>query len=141
MPSIIEQLTPSRQNSVQRSGFFVSLALAVVVLLLHFPFEGYAVNQWVVIRHGTGECPRTGGIEELKASTNEQIRQRIEEDRLCRDESEEQLRPFNEWRSYSPVIPWFGSVLHTLIALCFVIGLGLIWLWIFRSTNESNEPN
>ena len=140
MPSIIEQLTPSRQNSVQRSGFFVSLALAVVVLLLHFPFEGYAVNQWVVIRHGTGECPRTSR-EELKISTNEQIRKQIEEYRLCTDESQEQLRPFNEWRSYSPVIPWFGSVLHTLIALCFVIGLGLTWLWIFRSTNESKASN
>ena len=140
MPSIIEQLTPSRQNSVQRSGFFVSLALAVVVLLLHFPFEGYVVNQWVVIRHGTGECPRTSR-EELKISTNEQIRKQIEEYRLCTDESQEQLRPFNEWRSYSPVIPWFGSVLHTLIALCFVIGLGLTWLWIFRSTNESKASN
>ena len=90
MHPIIKDLSLSRQNHIQRSGFFVSLALATVVLLLHFPFEGYTAEHLVVTRYGHGHCPHTATKEEIMEFSAEQLSQRMEQTVQCTNQYEEQ---------------------------------------------------
>ena len=121
MSSFIGVLFPSRQNPVQRRGFFSSLAIASLVLLLHFPFEGYDIDHYVTTSYGTGHC---------KSSSYEDLQ-------ICMDRGEIQIKPFNEWKSRAPVIDWFGSLVHAIAALVFALSLGGIWLWVFRTHKEA----
>lgn len=125
MSSPLELLTPSRLNVIQRSGFFASLAAIAVVLLLHFPFEGYTAYRWETNpnRH---LCPSE---EEFKKPVRDA--DYYERLKYCY-EAEEKLRPFSEWRSDKPIIPWFGSTLHTAVTVALLLVLGLFWLWVFR---------
>lgn len=130
MSSVMETLSPSRQNPVQRRGFFSSLAIASLVLLLHFPFDGYDIEHYVTTRYGFGPCPSAEGAMNM---TSEQLDQYMKDLRRCSDDGETQIRPFNEWRSKAPIIDWFGSVTHAATALVFALSLGGIWLWVFRT--------
>ncbi len=130
MSSFIEMLSPSRQNPVQRRGFFSSLAIACFVLLLHSPFDGYDIDNYVTTRYGVGPCPSAGGALNM---TSEQLDQYMKDLRRCSDDGETQIRPFNEWKSKAPIIEWFGSVVHAITALVFALSLGGIWLWVFRT--------
>ena len=74
MSSSREMLTLSPQNPVQRRGFFSSLAIASLVLLLHFSFEGYDIDHYVTTRYGFGPCP-TPGVGAVIKMTSEQLDQ------------------------------------------------------------------
>ncbi len=131
MPSIVELLSPSRQNTIQRSGFFGLLAAIAVVVLLHFPFEGYTVYQ-LETNPNKHLCPSKEELEKFnKTVPDTDLHARLEFLKHCY-EAEEKLRPFSEWRSDKPIIPWFASTLHTAITVALLLGLGLFWLWVFR---------
>ena len=132
MQSLKEMLSPSRQNTVQRRGFFSSLAIASLVLLLHFPFEGYDIDHYVTTRYGFGPCPNPSADDAMKM-TSEQFDQYMKDLRRCSDDGETQIRPLTEWNSKAPIIDWFGSVIHATTALVFALSLGGIWLWVFRT--------
>lgn len=134
MSSIMEMLSPSRQNPVQRRGFFFSLAIASLILLLHFPFEGYDFEHYVTTRYGVGTCPI--GADVAMKMPPEQLDQYMKDLRRCSDDGETQIRPFTEWKSKAPIIDWFGSVVHATTALIFALSLGGIWLWVFRTHNN-----
>lgn len=132
MSSLKHWLLPSRQNAAQRQGYFGTLAIAILVLFLHFPFEGYVTEHYVVTRIGVGPCPNPG-LEEIKQMSREQSRQHWDDMLKCSSAEEEQFLPFTEWRSKSPISSWFSSAVHVIAAFVFVLFLGGIWLWIFRS--------
>ena len=47
---------------------------------------------------------------------------------------------FLDWRSNAPVILWFGSILHVVVALFFVGLLSAAWHYLFRSSQgTANE--
>lgn len=134
MFSIKEILSPSRQNGTQRVGFFSSLAIAALIILFHFPFEGYDIEHRVVTRYASSNC-HIATLDELNKMTEAKLQEEARKQSLCSEESEMHLRPFSEWRSQAPIVEWFGSLAHAIAALCFVLVLGATWLWVFR-TND-----
>jgi hypothetical protein len=108
------------------------------VLLLHFPFEGYTIEHLVVTRYGHGRCPQNTK-EEIMAFSAEQLTHSVQQTIQCSNEYEEQRLLFDKWESKSPIVPWFGSVLHTFIVLFFITCLGVMWLWIFREMREKQS--
>lgn len=134
MSSLKEVIFIYRHNSVQRIGLFVSLALAALVLMLHYPFEGYYFESFVTTYYGQGPCP---GLEDLKKATSETLAQVNEAAVKCNDAGEMQTIPFSDWRSNAPIIEWFGSVAHAISAIVFVLLLGLMWLWLFRTSDDA----
>jgi len=44
------------------------------------------------------------------------------------------FKPFSEWKTISPIIPWLGKVVNLLFAVISVVGLGCFWLFVFRTT-------
>lgn len=136
MSSLKEVLSPSRQNPVQRQGFFGSLAIASLVVLLHFPFEGYEIEHYVTTRYGFGPCAPDVSLEQVMKMTSEETNQRFEANKRCSNDGEFQIRPFAEWKSKAPIIAWFGSVVHAITALVFSLSLGGMWLWVFRSHDD-----
>ena len=129
-------LSPSRQNTAQRLGFFASLATICLILFLHFPFEGYDVDHNVTTRYGTGPCPASekgfGRMTPEKADHDQYIKDEIR----CTSAAETQMLPFSEWRSKAPLVNWFGSVVHALVSVLFGLFVGGMWLWIFRTHDE-----
>lgn len=125
------QFSLEKMNKPQRKGIFIALTFAAIVLFLHFPFDGYTVQHEVITRYGQGECPRLT-IDELNNLNLEQMNRTFEQNRLCSSESELQLRSFQDWTSDSPLVAWFGSVLHTLITLLFAGCLGVAWILVSR---------
>lgn len=136
MMPIKEVLSPARQNSVQRRGFFGALAITFLILLLHFPFEGYDNEDLVTTHRGYGTCPSLGA-DGLRTMTAEQFRQYGEDMKRCSDSMELQDKPLSEWRSKAPIVEWFGSLVHSLIALIFTISIGGLWLWVFRTHDDN----
>jgi hypothetical protein len=87
-------------NNLQRTGAFVTVALAVVVVVLHSPWEGYTTTSYGSLGGYNFDTPLS----------------------------------FLEWRTNAPVVFWFGSVLHLLVALFAVGLLSAAWHYIFRSS-------
>lgn len=131
VPSIIDLLSLSRQNVIQRSGFFASLAAIAVVVFLHFPFDGYTIYEWETNpnRH---LCPSEEEHRKFnKAVPDSDVAAKLEFLKYCY-EAEEMLQPFSQWRSDKPIVLWLGSTLHTALTVGLLLGLGLFWLWVFR---------
>lgn len=139
MLSLKNILSPIRQNAIQRRGFFGSLAIASLVLFLHFPFEGYDIERYVITRYGYGPCPSFEGVDAIMNATSKQLDQYVQELRRCSDDGEMQIRPFYEWKSKAPIIEWFGSVIHAVVAFVFALLLGGIWLWVFRTHGDDKH--
>ena len=131
---------PVRLNPSQRIGLFVALALAALIVFLHFPFGGYFYQRPVVTRHASVACPPplAGGVDEVKAMSREQLSKRYEQFQLCTDEVESQMLFPWQWVSNSPLIPWFGSLGNTLAALGLVTTLWGLSSWIFRSSMKNS---
>lgn len=127
-----KQFFPARLNMTQRIGFFVALAISVLVLLLHFPFEGYDNDHFVITRYGTGPCPNITK-ERLKTMTYAELTESFDATRRCTNDEELQVRPFSEWESKGAIVPWFSSVPHAIAGLVFALGLGALWVWVFRA--------
>lgn len=125
MSPIKDALTPAKQNPVQRVGFFASLAIAATILFLHYPFEGYYIDDWVETR--SFSAPSACGPGNFN---NSDILNR------CLRDGEMQIRPFSEWKSQTPIIEWLGSIVHVLIAVTFTLFMGVLWLWVFRTHDD-----
>lgn len=137
MQSFLNRFSMHNMNQMQRQGLFFALTLAAIVLFLHFPFDGYTVQHSVITRYGTGQCPYFGTIEEINKLTTEETDRIFKQYRTCNSESELQLKSFVDWTSDSPVVPWFGSVIHALVTLLFVGGLGIAWFFLFRNGSKT----
>ena len=124
-------------NRIQQTGLFISVAFAFVVLFLHFPFSGYTTDHYVIVRFASAPCPPSPGLDAIKKMNMEQARIYSETMRECSNQEELQSLPITQWRSNDPVVWWFGSVIHTAVTFLFVLFLGGISLWAFRTRKNS----
>lgn len=130
-------LSPSYQNATQRCGYFVTLALMVLVFFLHFPFNGYETEQKITKHYaGVGRCPN--GLEDLDKMGARDFNQAMAQ---CNDRFETNTisLPFSEWKSKSPIVGWFAYPVHVLISMAFFLCIGIIWLWVFRAQDKAGE--
>lgn len=138
--SPLDILSPARQNQMQRIGFFGAVTLAAVVIFLHFPFHGYVTQDSFTTPSSTifvsPECRAVNSLP-VNELTSEQMTQRFECSKTWNESRfREEDRPFSQWESKAPVIYWFGSVVNALVTFMFVLALGGLWLWVFRSCED-----
>ncbi len=113
------------QSPLQKVGFFFFLALALTILFLHYPFDGYDYQYFAVLDYsGYYQCAGDRYLVEA----------------ACYRFGEYRVSDFSEWRTYSPILSWFGSVKHTLTSLALVLVLGMIWVWVFRTEEQYEHP-
>ena len=94
-------------NSVQKTGAFIAFALLLLVIVMHGPWDGYSMTRYVA---GMPEIGISGLFVDLS---------------------------FLDWTTNSPVIAWFGSILHTLVAVVVIIVGFYLWHYLFRSPKGS----
>ncbi|WP_426211109.1 hypothetical protein [Massilia sp. TWP1-3-3] len=119
----------NRISLTQRAGIFATATGMMIVLFLHFPFDGYRNKELVVTRYAIESCPepvdpRKDGIGAVVAE--------IDVVKRCPDQKEWQYLPFSQWESEAPVFRIFTKASTAAIALTFIGILGAIWVWLFR---------
>lgn len=123
-------------NRHQKIGLFLAAAALILVTLLHGPWAGYdteypapSVDIASLLEHcqSNGKPP----APELGADA---VSKRFADELAC----VERLRPvpralpLSEWRTQSPVLPWFGSIVHAGAAAIAILVFALLWLFLFR---------
>lgn len=128
MKYFLEMISLSRQNATQRKGFFGALAISALVLFLHFPIEGYDLGYYAIqYQDVLMPCSAFTDSQKFLPSVAELD---------CYKYGSFEFHAFSEWKSKEPIVVWFGSVVHTLAALAFVVSIGALWLWVFRDHSE-----
>jgi len=130
MPTLEELLSPAHQNPTQKIGFFLAIAFSLLVIFLHFPFNGYKKEHYVTTYYGSENCPKSSTVGQT--STIDEINQYFDALKKCQSRGELRLLPFSKWQSKSAIIDWFSSPIHTIITLVFILAAGGFWLWVFR---------
>lgn len=110
-----------RMNIAQRVGYFSTIAMLLVLLLLHFPFQGYTITESVVVGRTPG-CTRDQDFTPA-----------------CPGLYGNEFLSFADWRSDAPIFPWFGSVSHVLVLAALIGGLCLVFLTVFDTANSKDQ--
>lgn len=125
------QLSPKNQNAAQKAGLFLSVFLVLLIVLFHYPFGGYYYH-----RGDVEQCTQRFTEEIKPGATFEQWTKGLEIVAKCEKTVKSDWLPFDEWSSSQPLVDWFGSVVHTLVALLFIVVLCFAWLTIFQSQQD-----
>jgi hypothetical protein len=99
-----------------------------MVLLLHFPFEGYVTEVTYTVPAIGVRCP--GGIEAMREMGAEAYNSAIT---ACSDKTYTKELPPEDWRSSGAIIYWFASPLHSFISIMCIFAVGVIWGWAVKS--------
>jgi hypothetical protein len=112
-----EDLQALRTSKFKKALLFFYFSVVIIIIFIHYPFGRYHSTKEVSVVRGEGECPKSNGIEEIKAMTAEQLRQSV----LCRQVYQETVdMPILDWYSEESLIGWFYSLSHTLSLLGLV---------------------
>jgi hypothetical protein len=96
-------------NTVQKVGLFVGVSLECVALFLHAPWHGYDTEN-----------------KGLQLSWGYIAPETLD-------------KPFLDWLSLGALTPWLGSVGYFLICVLMIAALTGLWVFLFRSTQSSNN--
>lgn len=108
-----------------RTGMFMGLLLALLVIFLHNPIAGYTTSYEVESVRPAG-CTSINTLEQLKAASLEDISKQFNE---CAGSPTEKALPFTAWSSNEPIVNWLGSVMHLLQTLAFILIAISLWAW------------
>lgn len=130
-------------NKHQKISLFLAAAALMLVIILHGPWTGYdteypvqAVDTASFLQHcqtaGKPPDPDLGAVE---------VSKRIADELACVERLRPSPRtlPLSEWRTLSPVLPWFGSIVHVGAAAVAILVLALLWFSLFRRRPRSIE--
>jgi hypothetical protein len=131
------------ENNIQRILLVAAIILIVIGIVLHNPLSGYDIPlaEYVVTPCSDRErAAYKKQLEELKSSgirfadddpakDDQYIQQMIRE---CVNLPSESYGPLKEWRSSSPSVEWFGSILNLFTYLIAVSVAGVSGIIIFR---------
>lgn len=136
----ISNIHPKNQNAIQKIGFIAASLLAILIIFLHNPLDGYesiADNSLTALEN-TLKCD-----DALYEKLNQdQLREKFSDEELATRnhrnviECEAPPLPLSEWRSTSPMISWLGSVVHTVATILLVLIMGIIWIWVFKTSEN-----
>lgn len=142
---ISELFDPRRQNTVQRLGFACAAIYIIVALFLQNPVSGYEVEK--TVQRGqlqmTKECPGERFMQLAEKGNSKTPEEYAEVNRLnwiCWRQDvtySKETAPFEEWRSLSPMLPWFASVSNVVWSIALALGVSLVWILVFRKPPES----
>lgn len=137
----------ANQNSIQRVGSFLTFAAFCILLILHNPIDGYNItyeadystNSYEIVlrgysEHPLAECYRFASIlNDSDSSTTRVDAIQKMMDLSCHGKH---LYPLKNWTTNSPIIEWFGSVVHVLWATFILCLLYIGCLFTFRAREQ-----
>lgn len=118
-------------NLQQRLALLTTLALSILVLLLHFPFDGYVTESSYTVPSLTA-CLKGDPKALLRELGAEQFNTAIS---ACQDKYVTKELPFTDWRSNGAAIYWLTSPTHALTTILCILLLGLSWFFSVRPRN------
>jgi len=122
-------------SSKQRTTLLATLALSTLILLLHFPFDGYATQHSYTVPSFTA-CPKGDLKEKLRELGAEEFNRTLI---ACQGKLVVTELPLSEWRSTGAAIYWLASPIHALVAVISVITFGIASFFAMRSP-QSPRP-
>ena len=105
----------------QRVTLLATLALSTLILLLHFPFEGYVTQHSYTVPSFTA-CPKGDLKERLRELGAEEFNKAIT---VCQEKFIIAELPLSGWRSNGAISDWFASPIHTLVAFISINTFGI----------------
>jgi len=129
-------------NKQRKSGTIIALLALLVIVMLHRPWDGYE-TEYPTPEVDTAalllNC-QTAGKPDPKLSVAE-ISKRFADELACVERLRPPARelPLLEWRTQSPVLPWFGSIVHAGGAAALVCGLALLWTYLASQRSRYRE--
>lgn len=117
-------------NKQQKAGFILAAMALALVLILHGPWTGYDTDypaQPIDSAMLLQRCQTTGKPPDPELSAVE-VSKRFADELACVERLRPQPRalPFSAWRSQSPVLPWFGSIVHAGVAAFAILVLAFL---------------
>lgn len=150
MKDMFAMIALKNQNTVQRIGSFVTIAVCLALVFLHNPISGYDIyyskpgqlnteydmstgKSYYYNGYRSPECLEAAALHERSPVLSEMYEKALamvnEHDCFGKH-----LLSFSEWKSWSPLIPWLGLVVNLLYSIITVFVLGGFWLIVFRPT-------
>ena len=122
-------------NSNQRLSLLATLALSVLILLLHFPFDGYVTQQSYTVPSFTA-CPNGDLKERLRELGAEEFNKALT---ACQEQLVIVELPLSGWRSNGAITDWLASPIHTLVVIISIITLGVACFSAMRPPKKTQQ--
>ena len=106
---------------IQRAVLLGTLTMSLLVLLLHFPFDGYVAEYSYSVPPLT-TCPKGDLMQKMRELGAEEFNKAIQ---ACQPDFVTKELPFSEWRSNGSPIHWFASPIHALVTVLAILITGL----------------
>ncbi|MDF4205194.1 hypothetical protein P2W50_01120 [Pseudomonas protegens] len=116
-------------NKHQRIALLLTLAMTILVLLLHFPFDGYVTEITSTVPSFT-RCPKAD-LQTMRAMGAEEFNNALA---ACQEKVFVTELPISDWRSNGAPIYWFASPIHALATALSILLIGLAWFFSVRPT-------
>lgn len=110
-------------NSQPRVALLATMAFSILILLLHFPFDGYVTKSSYTVPSLTA-CPKGDPKTLLRELGARQFNKALV---ACQDKYVTNELPFTEWRSTGAAIYWLASPVHALATILAILVIGLSW--------------
>lgn len=122
-------------NSQQRVALLAALAFSLLILLLHFPFDGYVTESSYTVPSLT-TCPKGDPKALLRELGAEQFNKALS---ACQDKFVTNELPFTEWRSNGATIYWLAFPIHALTTILSILVIGLSWFFSVRPRQSPSK--
>ncbi|MCK9814605.1 hypothetical protein M1B35_10830 [Pseudomonas sp. MAFF 302046] len=116
-------------NAHQRFALLATLAMSILVLLLHFPFDGY-VTEYSYTSPSLTVCPRGDLLQKMRELGAEEFNKAMV---ACQDKDVPVELPMSDWRSNGAPVYWFSSPIHAIATIISILVIGLAWFFSARS--------
>ena len=129
-------------NKQQKSRIFFALMALFIVVILHRPWSGYETEYPTPTVDTAAlllNC-QTAGKLDPRLSVAE-VSKRFADELACVERLRPQARelPLLEWRTQSPLLPWFGSAVHVGVAIAAILALALLWRYLVGQRSPYRE--
>jgi hypothetical protein len=153
MKNAIAMLEIKNLNSVQRAGYFLTIAVCTILTFLHNPLSEYSIyverglsktytnyttgKQYAYHGHTTLKCLEAAelfnSVEGCCTPEIDRVQDQAFAVMKAHDCYSDWLMPIAEWHTISPIISWLGNVVNLLSAIFLTLALGTVWLFVFRT--------
>ncbi|MBH3370910.1 hypothetical protein I5R92_26825 [Pseudomonas carnis] len=123
-----------RKINAHRLVLLATLTVLILILLLHFPFDGYA-NEYSYSVPSLTACPKGDLIQKMRELGAEEFNKAV---LACQDDFVTKELPISDWRSNGAPIYWFASPVHALVTALAILTIGLVWFFSVRPKRASS---
>lgn len=117
-------------NFAQRAGAFVAFAMALAVVFLHYPFEGYKRTYNYTVPSFM-PCPKGDMKQLMRDMGAQEFNERIA---ACQDKFEVKDLPFSDWQSNGALIAWLAFPLRAIYGVFSILLVFAAWFFLMRSS-------